>query len=145
MIQTFRYLCFASIILYLASMPLAGVWHYRIEDNGAVTRESLTEPFLYLTAISVFLTTFATISYYVKYLNVYMKIGIAICDIVLILFAIMIIAIDCNAIRNDFNWLDGFVLVVLASVPASILFAIGLLIFMLGLLQSRKFKTHLKS
>jgi hypothetical protein len=61
-----------------------------------------------------------------------MKVGVIICNISMVIFDMVIIYCASQGLINDFNWGEADFVMFICAVPLTVIFFIGLLIFIYG-------------
>jgi hypothetical protein len=132
--QVFRYITGLSILLYLMSSPLTGVWHSRIEDDGRIVHLRLLESFVFLLGASGTLTVILVLSFCIKYKNIHkgMRVGMGICNVAMIIFGLAVIFCAFQGLIHNFNWGNADFILFLVAAPSTVLFFIGIFVFIYG-------------
>jgi hypothetical protein len=110
---------------------LTGVRYDPIVYDGKVTNVGFFESFIYLILAAIFLFGVFVSLFFIKYESItkYMKIGIYFCLVAMTILAAALIYCDFYALSNDLKWGESAIIWFLASVPATVIFVIGLSVF----------------
>jgi hypothetical protein len=130
----FRYIIGVSIFLYLMSSPLTGIWHTRTEESGRVVHLEFLESFVFLMVASITLVGIFTLSFCIKHNNTNkaMRTGIGICIMAMVMFDCAVIFCAIQGLMHNFNWGNADFILFLAAAPSTVLFIIGLFVFLYG-------------
>jgi hypothetical protein len=127
------------------SSPLTGVWHIRIEPDGKIVYLRFLESFLFLLIGSITLSFILALSFCIKYENTHkgMRVGIAICNVAMVIFDLAVLFCAFQGLINNFNWGNAdFILFIFAG-PLTILFIVGLLVFIYGYNEKLGLEKHI--
>jgi hypothetical protein len=127
MMQYFRYISTFSICLYVISSLLTGIWHTRIESDGKLVYSNFLESFVFLIIVAISLS-------FILFIDIKkgMKVGITMCNVAMIVFDMVVLFCAFQGIINKFNWGNADFVLFIFGGPLTVLYIIGLLIFIYG-------------
>lgn len=132
--KAFRYTSGLSILLYLVSSPLTGVWHTRSECDGKIVNLEFVESFLFLIIASGTLLFFLILSFFIKpnTFHKYMQVAIIISNTAIVMFDLVVIYCSYQGLITNFNWGNADVILFISAGPLTMMFCVGLFIFIYG-------------
>jgi hypothetical protein len=130
--RSFRYITGLSILLYLMSSPLTGVWYARTEESGRIVRLGSLESFIFLIVASITLTWILVLSFFIREMNTYkaMSTSIIICIVSMLMFDLAVVICAIQGLMHNFNLGDADFILFLAAAPSTVLFIFGLFVFL---------------
>lgn len=131
---SFRCISGVSILLYVMSSPLSGVWHTKIGPDGNIVYLSFLESFVFLLCAASILAFILLLSLYIKIKNSHagMKIGISLCNISMVMLDVIVIFCAFQGLSNKLNWGNADFILFIFSGPSIVIYIIGLFVFVYG-------------
>jgi hypothetical protein len=132
--RAYRYISGFSILLYLISSPLTGVWHTRIEPDGNIVYLGFVESFVFLIISSCMLTIFMVLSFWLKSGtdHTFMRLGIIISNTAMIIVDLAVVYCGYQGLINKFNWGNADFILFMSALPSMVIFYIGVFIYIYG-------------
>ena len=139
MLKVLRYTIVLSCLVCIVSSFLTGVRYENIVDGSKLVSRGYLESFIFLVVASITLAITLLLSFYLKFgiVNRAMQAGTYAIIGSIIILTLVLVYCDYYAVMHDFKWGESHIVWFLGTIPATILFIVGVFVFICGYDRAR--------